>query len=78
MLAEGRDRTKEVVQTVQQSDVTVTGLLLRFIVRDGLYSLPQAPCVSAVSEMVMGYPAAVSLHGTGRLLLISDQPHHLL
>ena len=43
---------KEVVQIVQQSDVTLTGLWLGFVVRDGLNPLPQAPGVSAVTEVV--------------------------
>jgi len=52
--------SEEAVQTVQSSDVVVTGLGSRLIARDGLYPLPQAPCVSAVSKVVHN-PAAVLL-----------------
>lgn len=61
------------------SRVTVTGLWSRFIVCDGLYPLPQSPCVSAVSKVMLSCGCTASLlfwcHGTSWLLLMSDQPH---
>ncbi len=40
--------SKEGIQLIQQGDGAVTGLWWGLIDRDGLYSLPQAPSVSAV------------------------------
>ncbi len=50
--------SKEGIQLIQQGDGAVTGLWWGLIVRNGLYSLPQAPSVSAVAE-TMGYPPGV-------------------
>ncbi len=50
--------SKEGIQLVQQRDGAVTGLWWGLVVRNGLYSLPQAPSVSAVAE-TMGYPPGV-------------------
>ncbi len=50
--------SKEGIQLVQQGDGAVTGLWWGLIVCNGLYSLPQAPSVSAVAE-TMGYPPGV-------------------
>ncbi len=50
--------SKEGIQLVQQGDGAVTGLWWGLVVRNGLYSLPQAPSVSAVTE-AMGYPPGV-------------------
>ncbi len=50
--------SKEGIQLVQQGDGAVTGMCWGFVVRNGLYSLPQAPSVSAVTE-AMGYPPGV-------------------
>ncbi len=50
--------SKEGIQLVQQGDGAVTGLWWGLVVRNGLYSLPQAPSVSAVAE-TMGYPPGV-------------------
>ncbi len=56
--------SKEGIQLVQQGDGAVTGLWWGLIVRNGLYSLPQAPSVSAVAE-TMGYPPGVLSLGRG-------------
>lgn len=49
---------EEVVLFIEQSEVAVTGLWSGFVVCDVLNPLSQAPCVSAVAEMV-GYPVGI-------------------
>ncbi len=51
-------RAKAAFSSFSRGDGAVTGLWWGLIVCNGLYSLPQAPSVSAVAE-TMGYPPGV-------------------
>ncbi len=43
------------VECIGEGWIIITGLWQGLVVSDGLYGLPQAPCVSAVREVIVDF-----------------------